>query len=876
MPNIYSKLILNIRIMRVLIFTLILSIISTYRVIAQQHISSSADENIYFPLPDSLGGWRTLKDAKDIRQIAKMDKNKLDSAFNFIRTTTRNGGLLVVRHGWLVYEKYFGKGQRDATPNLASCGKSFTGISIGILMHEHPELFPNGLDQKIFTPKYMPSKAFPLPDPRMADIKLGQLLSFTAGIRGNNPVYIYGKPSTISPVGPDGWYAVVDDYALGIKDGNMYGGTPFSTKTLWCDPGEGYSYATASAHDASIMLRHVTGMELKDYVKIHLAKPLGWGKWGWGYMKGHPLVTHTPGGGGIALRSTDMLRFCYLLLHHGRWKQKQIVPEQYIEKATQVSPYNPHYPFSLMFNVNSDGHIKGVPRDAYWKMGSGGHCFYVIPSLDMIIWKLGGRNGQYSVNNTGIPEPKPLSDVIHPINNGRDHDAHADDIKILRMVLNAVVDKDRKDFLHTFSLPGQIIQDPDHPNKLVYNKDDNKDGRLDPFFLCGPGDPEGFLYRGRRNRDGTRDGDQMKLIRKLEKNGGNSIYLIAVRTNGGDGEKDHKDHPAIYPDNMQNPWIDQDPENGLNDKILDQWEKWFDEMDKRGIVIYFFFYDDGINVAEQFGWSLDANGNLNSGEKKFIQTLVRRFRHHKNLIWCIMEEGQEMSKNWQQHISKIAAAIHEADPYNHIIASHQLAGNEFYHKDDPYIDQFAIQTSEDKVSTVDDLHNWLLKAYDDSKGRYSLVMAEDWMEGNVSIPEENREEVRQRNWAAAMSGAYVMVFGMDIANTPKTWLNDCKNLQTFFEGTRFNQMSPIDSLAYGETEYVLADEGYDYIFYSSHAHYGLGIKNSTKGKYLFTWLNCINGKRVVKNMNIHGGDQIWKKPSGFGSEVALYIHRIEK
>src|SRR5690606_37761296 len=171
-----------------------------------------------------------------------MDKAKLDQAFEFARSTTKNGGLLVVRHGWLVYENYFGKGQREATPNLASCGKSFTSIAVGILMGERPDLFPNGLDQKVFTPTHMPSGIFPLPDPRMADIKIGQLLAFTAGIRGNNPVYINGKRSTIDPVGPDGWFALVDEYALGLDEGNGYD-IPFSTKTLWCEPGGGYSYA---------------------------------------------------------------------------------------------------------------------------------------------------------------------------------------------------------------------------------------------------------------------------------------------------------------------------------------------------------------------------------------------------------------------------------------------------------------------------------------------------------------------------------------------------------------------------------------------------------------------------------------------------------
>ena len=52
------------------------------------------------------------------------------------------------------------------------------------------------------------------------------------------------------------------------------------------------------------------------------------------------------------------------------------------------------------------------------------------------------------------------------------------------------------------ALDGQIIIDPEHPQWLK-----RAGGRH--VFICGPGDPEGFLYRGKRNEDGTRDGDQV-------------------------------------------------------------------------------------------------------------------------------------------------------------------------------------------------------------------------------------------------------------------------------------------------------------------------------------------------------------------------------
>jgi CubicO group peptidase (beta-lactamase class C family) len=327
----------------------------------------------YFPPPDSSGGWRKRVD------------RRFDPVFEYVQTTTKHGGLLIAREGWLVYERYFGKGNREATPNTASIGKCFTSIAVGILLDERPDLFPRGLDTEVFHPRYLPLEA--LNNPAKRGILLGQLLSMSAGIRGNNPGYVLGKPVAIDPPGPDGWSAMVDRNALDTG--------------LWTNPGQGYSYATASVHIASIVLRRACGMELGEYLRKRIAEPLGWGRWGFGYKR--PEVDHTPGGGGIAARAPDMLRFAYLLLNGGKWSHRQVVPEAYVRACGRPSPYNPHYPYSYQFNVNADRHVAGVPRDAFWKSGSGGHALYVVPSLRLAVWKLGGRDDQYSQANTGLP-----------------------------------------------------------------------------------------------------------------------------------------------------------------------------------------------------------------------------------------------------------------------------------------------------------------------------------------------------------------------------------------------------------------------------------------------------------------------------------------
>jgi len=107
------------------------------------------------------------------------------------------------------------------------------------------------------------------------------------------------------------------------------------------------------------------------------------------------------------VHATDALRFGYCLLHRGRWKGQQLVPAEFAAKCNQPSPYNPHTPFTLMFEHNADGHVAGAPRDAFYKSGAGGFGFFVVPSLDLVIYKLGGNNGQYEPSLTGLPQPPP-------------------------------------------------------------------------------------------------------------------------------------------------------------------------------------------------------------------------------------------------------------------------------------------------------------------------------------------------------------------------------------------------------------------------------------------------------------------------------------
>lgn len=352
----------------------------------------------YFPPPDSAGGWRTATAPEEARSRAGVSLPKLERAWVTTERATQNAGLLVVRRGWLVLERYAGRAGRNVNPDMASTGKAYTSIACGIMLEEHRDKIPEGLDTKVFTPRFLPEAFSPegvLDDPRRADITLGQLLCMSGGYtgEGGNPVaVVMGRAFPLKAV-PGQNIRDLDQSSLRCA--------------MWTNAGAGYSYSSPEPHIASMVLRRITGMDLKDYIDERLAKPMGWGPWGYCLRRGDYTMPHANGAGSIAVHATDALRFGYCLAHGGKWGERQVVPAAYVALCNKMSPHNPHSPYTLMFEQNSDGHVAGAPRDAFWKSGAGGFALMVVPSLDLVIYKMGGGNGQYDPAFTGVPQPVP-------------------------------------------------------------------------------------------------------------------------------------------------------------------------------------------------------------------------------------------------------------------------------------------------------------------------------------------------------------------------------------------------------------------------------------------------------------------------------------
>jgi CubicO group peptidase (beta-lactamase class C family) len=219
-------------------------------------------------------------------------------------------------------------------------------------------------------------EAFPLDDQRKAGITLGQLLCMTSGDwgEGQSPVGIVdGKVTPLKPV-PGQNIRDLDLSSLRVP--------------LWTNPGEGYSYSSPAPHIASIVLRHVTGMELQEYINERLSKPMGWGAWGYCLHRGDsPCFTRT------ALEhrghATDALLLRLLLA--ASWQGRK-QPARRLRGVVQQTLASQHYFARQPVPENNSTDVAGAPHDSF-TISAGGFGIFIVPSLDLVVYKLGGNNG---------------------------------------------------------------------------------------------------------------------------------------------------------------------------------------------------------------------------------------------------------------------------------------------------------------------------------------------------------------------------------------------------------------------------------------------------------------------------------------------------
>jgi len=284
-----------------------------------------------------------------------LDASLLDAAAGNVELSADVRSLLVVRHGKLVYERYFNGGDAAQALTIASASKSILSVATGLAIEDGLL----DLDTRIDT--FLP------PDLVGAhgDLTIEHLLTMSGGLANSEdaeylsdagPSDVPGEPSFVREVLK--WESV----------------EPAGTK---------FAYSTGLTQVLAAVLTEATGESLCAYVTDRLLGPLGIDVERWwvepdGYFAGGHSVFVTP---------RELARFGQLVLQHGTWAGEQLVDAAWLDRSLDERwdlgcrpGLGAHQGYGLLWWLyDAEGY------HVWNASGHGGQEVWIAPDLDLLI-----------------------------------------------------------------------------------------------------------------------------------------------------------------------------------------------------------------------------------------------------------------------------------------------------------------------------------------------------------------------------------------------------------------------------------------------------------------------------------------------------------
>jgi Beta-lactamase len=160
-------------------------------------------------------------------------------------------------------------------------------------------------------------------------------------------------------------------------------------------PGSVYEYNDVRVNALALATLNVWRKPLPEVFKENIMDPIGasltWRWYGydnsWIVLDGKIVQSVSGGGhwgGGTILNATDMARFGYLTLRDGKWKDKQILSQQWINWSRTPTQAEPTYGFMNWFLNTDKKYLPSAPASAFAHIGNGTNMIYVDKENDIV------------------------------------------------------------------------------------------------------------------------------------------------------------------------------------------------------------------------------------------------------------------------------------------------------------------------------------------------------------------------------------------------------------------------------------------------------------------------------------------------------------
>lgn len=348
------------------------------------------------PAPQALAdGWNASTPAAE-----GMDAVALQQRISAVFEAPLNvHSVLVERHGKLISETYQGGKDRSVyslwsvrrsfsatdKQDVRSIGKSVTGLLYGVALEQG----------RVPDPSASVLASYPdladISTPQKQRIRIEDLLNMANGLQWRE-----GAPGINDELRLF-WKSDIARYLL--------------SHGVAAAPNTSFNYNGGGTAILADLIARGTGVPLDAFARKQLFEPLGIRDWTWVKdVHGRPMAFN-----GLRLRPRDLLKVGRLVLNHGRWQDRQLVPAEWVERSlsphfdTDVRDYRYGYQW-----WGGTAIWRGQPVAWHAGFGNGGQRLYVVPALDMTIVTTAGA---YDEDATAIRVNDLVQEIIDCVKN---------------------------------------------------------------------------------------------------------------------------------------------------------------------------------------------------------------------------------------------------------------------------------------------------------------------------------------------------------------------------------------------------------------------------------------------------------------------------